>query len=107
MRQHLVVSYVGSYVLPLQEGDFTWLHTVAQSLVNLQSTFGTIPNIYGQGHAAKIVEELTNTMISEFGERKTPQHKIGHLVIIDRDVDYVTPLCSQVKRMHCSTLRWH
>nr|CAB3267636.1 vacuolar protein sorting-associated protein 33B [Phallusia mammillata] len=79
------------------EGDFTWLHTVAHSIVGLQTTFGTIPNVYGQGHAAKIVESLTNTLTSELGEKKSPlQHQIGHLVVLDRDVDYVTPLCSQV-----------
>uniref|UniRef100_F6VM60 Vacuolar protein sorting-associated protein 33B n=2 Tax=Ciona intestinalis TaxID=7719 RepID=F6VM60_CIOIN len=79
------------------EGDYTWLHTVARTIVNLQSTFGTIPNVYGQGHAAKIVETLVQTLTSELGEKKSPlQHKIGHIVLLDRDVDYVTPLCSQV-----------
>ncbi|CAK8675606.1 unnamed protein product [Clavelina lepadiformis] len=80
-----------------REGDQTWLHTVARSIVNIQAAFGTIPNVYGQGHNAKIVDELVKTLTSEFDEKKSPlQHQIGHLILLDRDVDYVTPLCSQV-----------
>ena len=70
---------------------------MARSIVNIQSTYGMIPNIYGQGHASKIVETLVHTITNELGEKKSPlQHQIGHLILLDRDVDYVTPLCSQV-----------
>ena len=57
-----------------------------------------IPNVYGQGHASKIVETLVETITNELGEKKSPlQHQIGTLILLDRDVDYVTPLCSQVR----------
>jgi len=81
-----------------QDGDYTGLHTVARSLVNLQTLYGMIPNVYGQGSAAQIVDQLTNTLIKELDERRSPiNHQIGHLVLIDRNVDYVTPNCSQVR----------
>ena len=84
-------------LLGFQDGDYTGLHTVARSLVNLQSSYGMIPNVYGQGSAAKIVDELTNTLLKELEERRSPiNHQIGHLVLIDRNIDYVTPMCSQV-----------
>lgn len=75
----------------------TWLHTVAKSIVNIQCLFGSIPNIYGQGNSAAKVDELVKTLTGELAEKRTSiDHKIGHLVLIDREVDFVTPLCSQV-----------
>ena len=83
--------------MSMQDGDYTSLHTVAKSLVNLQSVFGMIPNVYGQGDAAYIVDNLSSTLMQEQNFQKSHlQHQIGHLVLIDRNVDYVTPLCSQV-----------
>ncbi|XP_039258945.2 vacuolar protein sorting-associated protein 33B-like [Styela clava] len=79
------------------DGDQTWLHTVARSIVNLQAIFGSIPNIYGQGNSASMVDDLVKTLTVELEEKRTSlETNIGHLVLIDRDVDYVTPLCSQV-----------
>lgn len=66
-------------------------------MVNLQSVYGLIPNVYGQGDAAHIVHKLATTLMEEENNKKSSlQHQIGHLVLIDRNVDYVTPLCSQV-----------
>lgn len=79
------------------EGDVTWLHTVAKSIVNLQCLFGSIPNIYGQGDSASKVDNLVRTLTTEMSEKRTSlDHAIGHLILIDREVDFVTPLCSQV-----------
>ncbi|CAH1254379.1 VPS33B [Branchiostoma lanceolatum] len=78
-------------------GDQTWLASIAKSLVNIQSLFGPIPNVYGQGRCAKMVADMVEMMMSEQGERQSPVGcEIGHLFLIDRDVDYVTPLCTQV-----------
>ena len=80
-----------------QDGDYTGLHTVARTLVTLQGLYGMIPNVYGQGNAAHVVDQLTNTLLKELEEHRSPiNQQIGHLVLIDRNVDYVTPMCSQV-----------
>ncbi|XP_077989380.1 vacuolar protein sorting-associated protein 33B-like [Glandiceps talaboti] len=79
------------------EGDQTWVHTVAKSLVNLQTLFGTIPNVYGQGKCAQMVMDLIKVLQENEGDGKsTTRNEIGHLVLLDRDVDYVTALASPV-----------
>nr|XP_006818336.1 PREDICTED: vacuolar protein sorting-associated protein 33B-like [Saccoglossus kowalevskii] len=78
-------------------GDQTWLHTVATSLVTIQSLFGTIPNVHGQGRCAKMVEDMMKLIQERQGELKSAlNNEIGHLILLDRDIDYVTPLCSTV-----------
>jgi len=79
------------------EGDFTWLHTVASSVNKLQTLFGAIPLVCGQGKAAKIVHKLSKTLLDEDKTNRLPNYsKIDQLILIDRSVDFVTPLCSQV-----------
>ncbi|XP_074650105.1 vacuolar protein sorting-associated protein 33B-like [Tubulanus polymorphus] len=76
--------------------DPTMIHTVAQSILDIQALFGDIPNIYGIGNAAKMTYEMMKT-ISEFQPDHRKVHpEIGHLFLIDRDVDFVTALASQV-----------
>ncbi|CAH1796198.1 unnamed protein product [Owenia fusiformis] len=79
----------------LMDGDQSWSHTIAKSLVNLQTYFGIIPNVYGHGKNSKMVFELMQTMF-EYDEPKQINHDIGNLFLIDRDIDFVTPLCSQM-----------
>jgi len=38
----------------MQDGDETWIHTVAQSVVNIQLTFGTFTNVYYVGRCAQV-----------------------------------------------------
>ncbi|KAH9524585.1 Vacuolar protein sorting-associated protein 33B [Bulinus truncatus] len=73
------------------DNDSTWLHTVASSLVNLQRLFGKIPNIFTIGKGSKMVFDLMNSV---YEEKKESKHQIGQMFIIDRDIDYVSPLCS-------------
>ncbi|XP_022108783.1 vacuolar protein sorting-associated protein 33B-like isoform X2 [Acanthaster planci] len=78
------------------EGEHSLLHTIATSIVNLQSLFGTIPHIYGLGRCAKMVWDLVNTLKTLQGEPRAPiRNEIGHLFLIDREADLVTPLCTQ------------
>ncbi|XP_038077802.1 vacuolar protein sorting-associated protein 33B-like [Patiria miniata] len=78
------------------EGEHSLLHTIATSIVNLQSLFGTIPHVYGLGRCAKMVWDLVNTLKSLQGEPRAPiRNEIGHLFLIDREADLVTPLCTQ------------
>ncbi|XP_072167430.1 vacuolar protein sorting-associated protein 33B-like [Diadema setosum] len=79
------------------DGDQTWIHTIATSLVNIQALFGTIPHVYYQGRCSKMVWDMTNTLLSlQGGEQKSPlKNEIGHLFLIDRECDMVTPMCTQ------------
>ncbi|XP_033112639.1 vacuolar protein sorting-associated protein 33B-like isoform X2 [Anneissia japonica] len=77
-------------------GDQSWIGAIVNSLINLQVLFCKIPNIYGQGRCAKMVLEMTKTIENlQGGVLGTPDHQIGHLFLIDREIDLVTPLCTQ------------
>lgn len=76
--------------------DYIWLNTVAKSLTHFQSVFGQIPTVCGIGRAAKMVHELMLSMPEYQSDSQNEQLEIGKLIILDRDVDFVTPLCSQL-----------
>ncbi|KAJ6662827.1 hypothetical protein lerEdw1_011031 [Lerista edwardsae] len=79
------------------EGDQRWISTVAQALQLLNSLFGPFMKTYGIGRCAKMVHELWCKLVEESeGESVGRKPEIGHLFLVDRDVDYVTALCSQV-----------
>eukprot|EP01137_Pigoraptor_chileana_P014765 Opistho-2@69810 len=79
------------------DGDRTSLFYVARALMKLQAMYGTIPQIFGKGSCAKTVAEMLVRM-----RRETPitdgivAPKIDSLLLIDREVDLITPLCSQL-----------
>ena len=77
--------------------DWTNLHIIAKSIENLINQFGEFGATHGQGEAAKIVNSLIQTMQHDRKERNrsTIKSTINHLVLIDREVDYVTPLLTQ------------
>ncbi|XP_033634105.1 vacuolar protein sorting-associated protein 33B-like isoform X1 [Asterias rubens] len=86
-------SFFRDYFL---HGEQSLLHTIATSIVNLQSLFGTIPHVYGLGRCAKMVWDLVKTLQSLQGEPRAPiRNEIGHIFLIDREADLVTPLCTQ------------
>ncbi|XP_078236973.1 vacuolar protein sorting-associated protein 33B isoform X1 [Pogona vitticeps] len=79
------------------EGDQRWISTVAQALQLLNSLFGPFTKTYGIGRCAKMVHELWREITEETEVDNAGQKpEIGPVFLIDRDVDYVTPLCSQV-----------
>ncbi|KAJ8304877.1 hypothetical protein KUTeg_018460 [Tegillarca granosa] len=79
------------------DSDYVWIHTVAKSLIGLQAFTGMIPNIYCIGKGAKMVYDLMDTILGEkMVEPEYSRNEIGSLFIIDRNVDFVTPLCSQL-----------
>lgn len=84
-------------------GDQSWLLPISKALNNIQEWFGRIPNVHLHGNCAKAVFGLAerlrninnaNTMPS-FGDYKA-NYSIGHLVMVDRNIDFVTPFCSQL-----------
>nr|XP_035159730.2 vacuolar protein sorting-associated protein 33B isoform X2 [Callithrix jacchus] len=79
------------------EGDQRWINTVAQALHLLSTLYGPFPNCYGIGRCAKMAYELWRKLEEEEdGETKGRRPEIGHIFLLDRDVDFVTALCSQV-----------
>ncbi|KAK1327830.1 hypothetical protein QTO34_012738 [Cnephaeus nilssonii] len=79
------------------EGDQRWINTVAQALHLLSTLYGPFPHCYGIGRCAKMSHELwRNLEEEEDGETKGRKPEIGHIFLLDRDVDFVTALCSQV-----------
>uniref|UniRef100_UPI00358EF5C1 vacuolar protein sorting-associated protein 33B isoform X2 n=1 Tax=Myxine glutinosa TaxID=7769 RepID=UPI00358EF5C1 len=78
------------------EGNQCWLYTVAKSLCKLQSIYGTFGKVYGIGRSAKMVNELMEAFSGDFEDGTNGKGNNWSLFLIDRDVDFVTPLCSQV-----------
>lgn len=79
------------------EGDQRWIGTVPRALNLLNSIFGPISKIYGIGRCSKMVLDIWQEYLADDEtDRKDRKPEIGHVFMIDRDVDYVTPLCSQV-----------
>ncbi|XP_060574678.1 vacuolar protein sorting-associated protein 33B-like [Ruditapes philippinarum] len=79
------------------DSDLTLLQTVSKSVHTIQGITGEIPNVYCLGRAGKMCYELLKQMTGErLIQPDYPRSEIGHLFLIDRGVDFVTPLCSQV-----------
>ncbi|XP_077328479.1 vacuolar protein sorting-associated protein 33B isoform X1 [Lithobates pipiens] len=79
------------------EGDQRWIATVPRALNLLNSIFGPISKIYGIGRCSKMVLDIWREYLDDDEtDRKDRKPEIGHVFMIDRDVDYVTPLCSQL-----------
>lgn len=82
------------------DGDTSSLNIVARSLHRLQSTFGIIPNIKSKGAASrKVLQKLLHIRREETLQMQNPgsaavsvRPEIHTLVIIDREIDLVSPL---------------
>jgi len=80
-------------------GDPTSLHAVAQGLVHLQALYGVIPSVYGKGRAAKQIFDFMSQLRKEAaGSGCAPKMTPGvdTLLILDRQVDLVSPLVTQL-----------
>ncbi|XP_078285992.1 vacuolar protein sorting-associated protein 33B isoform X2 [Rhinoraja longicauda] len=79
------------------DGDHRWMCTVAKALHVLHSLFGPFSKTYGIGRCAKMTYQLWKEIVKDAeSEMKPRQAEIDQVFFIDRDVDYVTPMCSQV-----------
>uniref|UniRef100_A0A8D0GEJ8 VPS33B late endosome and lysosome associated n=1 Tax=Sphenodon punctatus TaxID=8508 RepID=A0A8D0GEJ8_SPHPU len=79
------------------EGDQRWISAVARALQLLNSLFGPFTRTYGIGRCAKMAHEVWRELAEENeGDAQARKPEIGHVFLMDRDVDYVTALCSQV-----------
>ncbi|KAI0486392.1 Sec1-like protein [Xylaria cf. heliscus] len=86
--------------------DSTPAFLMAKALMGIQSKHGLFPRVVGKGDHAKRVAELLTRMRQELlaGETTVEANKTGlvpsnsleSVVIIDREVDFVTPLLTQL-----------
>jgi hypothetical protein len=104
-------------MLSLQDGDETALYNSAQALLTLQRLYGLFPRILGKGEYAEVWVNLHILNISDFIQRlarllvrlnaqqtaapgvpvsQGVSEKLDSLVIIDRKVDMITPMLTQL-----------
>lgn len=81
------------------QGDRSGLHQIALSVMRLQSIFGIIPNIKAVGGAAKgvletVLRQSKALPVDHPSQKITPE--IDTLILIDRTVDLITPMCTQL-----------
>ncbi|KAI4351470.1 hypothetical protein L6164_005838 [Bauhinia variegata] len=82
----------------LVDGDTSSLWHIAKAIHKLEFSFGVIPNVRAKGKASVRVADILNRMQAE-EPVNTPDMvvpEINTLILIDREVDMVTPLCSQL-----------
>jgi hypothetical protein len=84
----------------LLEGNYSILHQVASSLINLEEKFGTIPLVHGKGRFSQMVWDMF-TRIKEVRGLKEFHHPtsgmgVSEVILFDRSCDWVTPMCSQL-----------
>ncbi|KAG7097107.1 hypothetical protein E1B28_004487 [Marasmius oreades] len=84
------------------DGDETVIYDFAQALITLQKMFGTFPRMLGKGdHAARLIK-LVETYLPQTRSISTSDtlsglsDKIDSLVVLDRRVDMITPLLTQL-----------
>ncbi|CAH1391975.1 unnamed protein product [Nezara viridula] len=77
------------------EKDPTSLYQAAQAIFTLQELYGVIPKVTGKGDAARHVWKLLERLDLE--PRTYPStSQIDHLILLDRTVDLLTPLATQL-----------
>ena len=80
--------------------DPSELYYVAEAMMRLQTEFGTIPTIKAKGDSAKKVKDIMVRLRRETGGggggAPAAGGEIESLIILDRDVDLVTPMLTQI-----------
>ncbi|NXP39423.1 VP33A protein, partial [Leiothrix lutea] len=79
------------------ESDQTSLYHAAKGLMTLQALYGTIPQIFGKGDCARHVANMMIRMKREFpGSQNSIFPVFDTLLLLDRNVDLLTPLATQL-----------
>lgn len=79
------------------EGDGTSLYNCAKALMKLQFLYGIIPNIIGKGVNSKLITEMLFRMRREMAsDEQQIIPEIDTLILMDREVDLITPMCTQL-----------
>ncbi|CAM0907917.1 unnamed protein product [Alopecurus aequalis] len=115
VHQKLTIGEYPLYLIPLDEdvlsfeldyslqeclidGDTSSVWHVAKAIHKLEFAFGVIPNIRAKGAASAKAAELLNNMQLEdpVNMDNMGMPEIDTLILLDREVDMVTPMCSQL-----------
>ncbi|XP_018568521.1 vacuolar protein sorting-associated protein 33A [Anoplophora glabripennis] len=82
------------------ENDPTYLYQTAQAIIYIQKLYGPIPRVWGKGTAAKQIWDLVVRLQREKNNMEEPksnqQSCIDQIILIDRSVDLITPLATQL-----------
>ncbi|PIA46130.1 hypothetical protein AQUCO_01600416v1 [Aquilegia coerulea] len=80
------------------DGDASSLWHIAKSIHKLESSFGVIPNVRAKGKASVRVADILDRMQVEdpIISSDVGPPEINTLILLDREVDMVTPMCSQL-----------
>ncbi|KAJ6720235.1 hypothetical protein OIU85_023451 [Salix viminalis] len=82
----------------LVDGNTKSLWHIAKAIHKLESSFGVIPYVRAKGKASVRVADILNHMQAEepVDTSDMVMPEINTLILIDREVDMVTPMCSQL-----------
>ena len=88
------------------DGDTSVIYNLAKSIMKIQTIYGIIPKIAGKGENAKLLSHILVRMRRELvanlddpaaQSRVFPLNsEIESMVIIDRSIDLITPMCYQL-----------
>ncbi|XP_042475286.1 vacuolar protein-sorting-associated protein 33 homolog isoform X1 [Macadamia integrifolia] len=80
------------------DGDASTLWHIAKAIHKLEFSFGLIPNVRAKGRASVRVADLLSHMQGEepVNSFDMGAAEISTLILLDREVDMVTPMCSQL-----------
>ncbi|KAH7854820.1 hypothetical protein Vadar_018121 [Vaccinium darrowii] len=80
------------------DGDMSSLWHIAKAIHKLEFAFGLIPNVRAKGKASVRVADILNRMQAEEPVNSSDMGvpEINTLILLDREVDMVTPMCSQL-----------
>ncbi|KAG7012914.1 Vacuolar protein-sorting-associated protein 33-like protein [Cucurbita argyrosperma subsp. argyrosperma] len=82
----------------LVDGDSSSLWHIAKAIHKLEFSFGAIPNVRAKGKASVRVADILNHLQTEepVNSNDMAVPEINTLILLDREVDMVTPMCSQL-----------
>ncbi|KAI4384398.1 hypothetical protein MLD38_002562 [Melastoma candidum] len=82
----------------LVDGDTSSLWHIAKAIHKLEFSFGVIPNVRAKGKSSVRVADILNRMQAEepVNSSDIVVPEINTLIILDREVDMITPMCSQL-----------
>ncbi|KAK4743074.1 hypothetical protein SAY87_001075 [Trapa incisa] len=80
------------------DGDTSSLWHIAKAIHKLEFSFGLIPNVRAKGKASVRVADILNRMQAEepVNSSDLVVPEISTVILLDREVDMVTPMCSQL-----------
>ncbi|KAJ8448579.1 hypothetical protein Cgig2_012223 [Carnegiea gigantea] len=81
----------------LVDSDTSSLWHIAKAIHKLESSFGLIPNVRAKGKASlRVADILERVQTEEPVNVSDVLPEISTLILLDREVDMVTPMCSQL-----------